>query len=83
MVSQSVVDAIHAVHISSFIFLNVVYAFIGIRLRSNKIDRIALIVLLLYYLVFLGPFITAALNYTAGFTSSYMSLVTYIAIQIA
>ncbi len=80
MVSKFVSEMIKVAHVFSFIFLNCVFAFIGIRLRRKKIDTIALIVLLLYYLVFLGLFITVAVNNTARFISAYMSVATYIAI---
>lgn len=64
MVSQELIDSSNLVHIIFFVYLNVLYVYMAIRLWKRKIDAVSKLVLLLYYLVFFVAFLLAVFENT-------------------
>jgi hypothetical protein len=59
MVNQELVEYINLVHIIFFVNINVLYAYVAIRVSKGKIDGASKVILLMFYLVFLVEFILA------------------------
>ena len=62
MVNQELVDSINLNHIIFFVNINVLYVYVAIRLWKRKIDGVAKVVLLLFYLSFFADFAKALIE---------------------
>ncbi len=64
MVSQELSDSINLIHIIFFVYINVLYAYVAIRVKKRRIDGGSKVVLVLFYLVFLVEVVSALINQT-------------------
>ncbi len=62
MVQQVLLDSINLLHIIFFVYINVLYGYLAIRVWKRKTDRAAKLILLLFYIVFSVEFLNAVLD---------------------
>lgn len=67
MVKEEISDSADFVDIFFFACINVLYAYLTYRLWKKKIDGAAIVVLLLFYLVFFLEFLSVVSDNTEGF----------------
>jgi hypothetical protein len=62
MVQQVLLDSINLLHIIFFVYINVLYGYLAIRVWKRKTDRAAKLILFLFYIVFSVEFLNAVLD---------------------
>ena len=62
MVNQDLIDSINLLQIIFFVYINVLYGYLAIRVWKRKTDRAAKLILFLFYIVFSVPFLNVVLN---------------------
>ena len=62
MVNQDLIDSINLLQIIFFVYINVLYGYLAIRVWKRKTDRAAKLILFLFYIVFSVPFLNAVLD---------------------
>jgi len=67
MAKEEISDTVDFVDIFFFGCINVLYAYLTLRLWKKKIDGAAIVVLLLFYLVFFLEFLSVVSDNTEGF----------------
>ena len=62
MVQQALIDSINLLHVIFFVYVNVLYVYLAIRVWNRKTDKAAKFILFLFYLVFFIEFIASVLD---------------------
>jgi hypothetical protein len=62
MVQKVLLDSINLLHIIFFVYINVLYGYLAIRVWKRKTDRAAKLILFLFYIVFSVEFLNAVLD---------------------
>ena len=56
------IDSIKLLHIIFFVYINVLYGYVAIKVWKRKIDKAAYLMLFLFYAVFLIEFMASILD---------------------
>jgi len=62
MANEDLIDSINLLQIIFFVYINVLYGYLAIRVWKRKTDRAAKLILFLFYIVFSVPFLNVVLN---------------------
>ncbi len=67
MAKEEIADHANIVDIFFFVIINILYAYLAYRLWKRKIDAAAIVILLLFYLVFFLEFLSVVTDNTEGY----------------
>jgi hypothetical protein len=83
MVHPALTHTVNVVHIIFFVFLNILYGYVAIKVRKTKMDRTAKLILVLNYLVYLREFVSSVIDNVDGLVFSMFNITCYIILQLA
>jgi ABC-type polysaccharide transport system permease subunit len=83
MVHPALTHTVNVVHIIFFVFLNILYGYVVIKVRKTKMDRTAKLILVLNYLVYLREFVSSVIDNVDGLVFSMFNITCYIILQLA
>jgi hypothetical protein len=67
MAKKDITEYTNPIHITFFVFINVLYVYLGIRLWKRRVDFAAKVVLVLFYLAFFLEFLSVVSDNTEGY----------------
>jgi 4-amino-4-deoxy-L-arabinose transferase-like glycosyltransferase len=82
MVKKVLAESITLLHIILFVYINVLYIYVALRVWRKKTDRIAKLILLLFYITFSVDFLEAVFDNSDEYTMTILSVTCYIILQL-
>jgi len=82
MVHSALIHSVNIIKIIFFVLLNILYAYVAIKVRKTKIDGTVKLILILNYLVFLRDFVSSVIDNVEGLTFSMFNITCYTILQM-
>lgn len=82
MVHSALIHSVKIIKIIFFVLLNILYAYVAIKVRKTKIDGPVKLILILNYLVFLRDFVSSVIDNIEGLTFSMFNITCFTILQM-